>query len=173
MGASTSSGPPSKKAVLPQLISYREQSCAIFYISLVRTFSSPCLHTIPTSPQHPDIAGSFTNIQLHLCCYVFILMGPILFMHRLMSIYESIHASVHAKHTHVKMHCFVSQSASSFAWITPVFEFYCVAGPNANRNALAMSASKIVRWVQQEEERLFIIGGAVSHCLLYPALPRQ
>lgn len=80
---------------------------------------------------------------------------------RLMSIYESIHASVHAKHTHVKMHCFVSQSASSFAWITPVFEFYCVAGPNANRNALAISASKIVRWVQQEEERLFIIGGAV------------
>ena len=43
-----------------------------------------------------------------------------------------------------------------------MFELYCVAGPNANRNALAQSASKIVQWVQQEEERLFIIGGAVS-----------
>lgn len=43
-----------------------------------------------------------------------------------------------------------------------MFELYCVAGPNANRNALAQSASKIVQWVQKEEERLFIIGGAVS-----------
>lgn len=87
-----------------------------------------------------------------------------------MSIYDAIHASVHAKHTHVKMHYCVSQSATSFAWVTPVFEFYCVAGPNANRNALVQSASKIVRWVQQEEERLFIIGGAVSCCLIF--IPR-
>jgi len=43
-----------------------------------------------------------------------------------------------------------------------MFELYCVAGPNANRNALAQSASKIVQWVQKEEDRLFIIGGAVS-----------
>jgi hypothetical protein len=81
---------------------------------------------------------------------------------RLMSTYNNLHASIHAKHTHVKVHHCVSQSASSFAWVTPVFELYCIAGPNANRNALAQSASKIVQWVQQEEERLFIIGGAVS-----------
>lgn len=43
-----------------------------------------------------------------------------------------------------------------------MFELYSIAGPNANRNALAQSASKIVQWVRQEEERLFIIGGAVS-----------
>lgn len=81
---------------------------------------------------------------------------------RLISTYNNLHASIHAKHTHVKVHHCVSQSASSFAWVTPVFELYCVAGPNANRNALAQSASKIVQWIQQEEERLFIIGGAVS-----------
>lgn len=81
---------------------------------------------------------------------------------RLMSTYNNLHASIHAKHTHVKVHHCVSQSASSFAWVTPVFELYCIAGPNANRNALAQGASKIVQWVQQEEERLFIIGGAVS-----------
>ncbi|OJJ85855.1 guanine nucleotide exchange factor MON1 [Aspergillus glaucus CBS 516.65] len=81
---------------------------------------------------------------------------------RLMSTYNNLHASIHAKHTHVKVHHCVSQSATSFAWVTPMFELYCVAGPNANRNALAQSASKIVQWVQKEEERLFIIGGAVS-----------
>lgn len=85
-----------------------------------------------------------------------------LFMARLMSTYNNLHASIHAKHTHVRVHHCVSRSASSLAWVTPALELYCVAGPNANRNALAQSASKVVQWVRQEEERLFIIGGAVS-----------
>lgn len=78
-----------------------------------------------------------------------------------MSVYNNIHSSIHAKNSHVKVHHCVSRSASSFAWVTPTFELYCVAEPNANRNALVQSASKIAQWVQQEEERLFIIGGAV------------
>jgi len=81
---------------------------------------------------------------------------------RLMSVYNNLHASIHAKNTHVKVHHCVSRSATSFAWVTPVFELYCIAEPSANRNALVQSASKIAQWVQQEEERLFIIGGAVS-----------
>ncbi|KAJ9296573.1 hypothetical protein DTO271G3_5271 [Paecilomyces variotii] len=80
---------------------------------------------------------------------------------RLISTYNTLHASVHAKHAHVKVHHNVSRTASSFAWVTPIFELYCVAGPNTNRNALSQSASKIIQWVRQEEERLFIIGGAV------------
>jgi hypothetical protein len=79
-----------------------------------------------------------------------------------MSVYNNIHSSIHAKNSHVKVHHCVSRSASSFAWMTPIFELYCVAEPNANRNALVQSASRIAQWVQQEEERLFIIGGAVS-----------
>jgi len=47
------------------------------------------------------------------------------------------------------------------AWITPMFELYCVAGPLTGRNALAQSANRVVQWVQREEERLFLIGGAV------------
>lgn len=78
-----------------------------------------------------------------------------------MSVYNNVHSSIHAKNSHVKVHHCVSRSASSFAWVTPTFELYCVAEPNANRNALVQSASKIAHWVQQEEERLFIIGGAV------------
>jgi hypothetical protein len=79
-----------------------------------------------------------------------------------MSIYNNLHSSIHAKNTHVKVHHCVSRSASSFGWVTPLFELYCVAEPNANRNALVQCATKIAQWVQQEEERLFIIGGAVS-----------
>ncbi|KAL2003693.1 hypothetical protein VTN02DRAFT_2724 [Thermoascus thermophilus] len=80
---------------------------------------------------------------------------------RLISTYNSLHASVHAKHTHVKVHYNVSRTASSFAWVTPIFELYCVAPANTNRNALSQSAGRIAQWAQREEERLFIIGGAV------------
>lgn len=46
--------------------------------------------------------------------------------------------------------------------MTPQFELYCVAGPQSNRNALAQGAGKIVQWARREEERIFILGGAVS-----------
>ncbi|KIX93392.1 uncharacterized protein Z520_10811 [Fonsecaea multimorphosa CBS 102226] len=80
---------------------------------------------------------------------------------RLMSLYHNLHASVHAKHAAVKVHHSVGASATALAWVTPMFELYCVAGPTASRNALAQSANKVVQWVQREEERIFIIGGAV------------
>ncbi|PCG92928.1 Vacuolar fusion protein MON1 [Penicillium occitanis (nom. inval.)] len=80
---------------------------------------------------------------------------------RLISTYNSLHESVHARNTHVKIHYGTSKSASAFAWVTPIFEFYCVAGPDATRTALSQGVNKIRQWVQKEEERLFIIGGAV------------
>ncbi|KAI9736887.1 MAG: Vacuolar fusion protein mon1 [Claussenomyces sp. TS43310] len=80
---------------------------------------------------------------------------------RLLSLYHNLHASAHTKHSHLKvLHC-VSRDSISLAWMTPVFEFYCIAGPNASRAALAQSASQIIQWVKREEERIFIIGGAV------------
>ncbi|OAL32881.1 hypothetical protein AYO20_07672 [Fonsecaea nubica] len=80
---------------------------------------------------------------------------------RLMSLYHNLHASVHAKHAAVKVHHSVGVSATALAWVTPMFELYCVAGPTASRSALAQSANKVVQWIQREEERIFIIGGAV------------
>ena len=62
---------------------------------------------------------------------------------------------------HLRVHHCISRESVSLAWITPLFELYCVAGPNASRNALAQSANKIVQWIRREEERVFIIGGAV------------
>lgn len=80
---------------------------------------------------------------------------------RLMTLYHQLHASVHARHSHLKvLHC-VGQDATSLAWVTPVFEFYCVAGPNASRAVITQGANKIIQWAKKEEERLFIIGGGV------------
>jgi hypothetical protein len=80
---------------------------------------------------------------------------------RLMSLYHKLHASVHAKHASVKVIHSVGTLATALAWVTPMFELYCVAGPSTSRNALAQSANKVVQWIQREEERIFIIGGAV------------
>jgi vacuolar fusion protein MON1 len=79
----------------------------------------------------------------------------------LLSVYDELQASVHTKHASVKVHHSVSASHTALAWVTNMFELYCVAGPTAGRNALADSANKVVQWVQKEEERIFIIGGAV------------
>ncbi|KAK3329613.1 trafficking protein Mon1-domain-containing protein [Apodospora peruviana] len=80
---------------------------------------------------------------------------------KLMSLYHQLHASMHAKHTHLKvLHC-VGEDAASLAWITPIFELYCVAGPNISRQVMTQGANKIIQWAKKEEERLFIIGGGV------------
>ncbi|KAI1172462.1 vacuolar fusion protein MON1 [Nemania sp. FL0916] len=80
---------------------------------------------------------------------------------RLMSLYSHLHAAMHARHSHLKvLHC-VSDEATSLAWVTPIFEFYCVAGPNTSRTVMTQGANKIMQWAKREEERLFIIGGGV------------
>ncbi|KAK3497088.1 trafficking protein Mon1-domain-containing protein [Neurospora hispaniola] len=80
---------------------------------------------------------------------------------RLMTLYHHLHASIHAKHSHLKVLHLVSEDAASLAWITPVFEFYCVAGPNMSSGIMTQCANKVVQWAKREEERLFIIGGGV------------
>jgi hypothetical protein len=80
---------------------------------------------------------------------------------RLMSLYHELHASVHAKHAHLKvLHC-SSDDATSLAWVTPIFEFYCVGGPNLSRAAMTQGANKLIQWAKREEQRIFIIGGGV------------
>lgn len=80
---------------------------------------------------------------------------------RLMSLYHGLHAAVHAKHAHLKVLNCVGADSTSLAWVTPIFEFYCVAGPNVPRALMAQGANKIMQWAKREEERLFIIGGGV------------
>lgn len=80
---------------------------------------------------------------------------------KLMTLYHRLHESVHARAAHLKVQYAVSRDATALAWETPLFELYCVAGPQVSRAALAQGANAVVRWVRREEERVFIIGGAV------------
>ncbi|PFH57928.1 hypothetical protein XA68_14368 [Ophiocordyceps unilateralis] len=80
---------------------------------------------------------------------------------RLIGLYHELHAAAHAKHAHLKvLHC-ADPDATSLAWVTSVFEFYCVGGPNISRESMLQGANKIIQWAKKEEQRLFIIGGGV------------
>ena len=78
-----------------------------------------------------------------------------------MTVYGELHAAVHEKATQIKVYHMSGREYTALAWVTPVFEFYGVASPGAGKNALKVSAGRTVEWAKKEEERLFIIGGAV------------
>ncbi|KAF1950284.1 DUF254-domain-containing protein [Byssothecium circinans] len=80
---------------------------------------------------------------------------------RLITLYATLHTAVHAKPTSLKLHHQTSPSYIALAWQTPLFELYAVAPGGASRQALALAANQVVGWVRREEERVFIIGGAV------------
>ena len=79
----------------------------------------------------------------------------------LFTLYHGLHADAHAKNAHLKVHHVVAESSVALAWLTPSFELYAVAGPNATRAALAHGANLVTQWYRREEERVFIVGGAV------------
>lgn len=78
-----------------------------------------------------------------------------------MSLYATLNAALHTRPVHPKIHHSTTETNISLAWSTPVFELYAIAPGNTPRAALAQAANRVVQWVRREEERIFIIGGAV------------
>ena len=83
------------------------------------------------------------------------------FYYRLLNLYDTLHTNIHCKPTSLKIHHETGMAHIALAWMTPLFELYCVAPVTTSRAALAQAANKILDWVRREEERVFIIGGAV------------
>lgn len=129
--------------------------------SAVRRGRPTATDIVPGTVLRHFLYKSRANVQFTMPCYE-PSFPTLLARRRLLSLYHALHASVHAKNAHLKVHHCVSRDSVSLAWVTPLFELYCVAGPHASRNALAQSANKVIQWARREEERVFIIGGAVS-----------
>ncbi|KAM0274903.1 hypothetical protein ACHAQH_007755 [Verticillium albo-atrum] len=114
----------------------------------------------PDSQVSHFLYKSRANVQFSMSALDPVFASPIA-RRRLMTLYHQLHASVHAKHSAMRVLHSVSDEATSLAWITPIFEFYCVAGPNVSRATITQGANKITQWAKREEERIFIIGGGV------------
>lgn len=80
---------------------------------------------------------------------------------RLVSLYSALHTSIHNKTAHLKVHYACARDAVALGWETGQYEVYAVAGGGVERAVLAKAAQEVVKWVKREEERVFIIGGAV------------
>lgn len=129
------------------------------------------------------------NVQFVMPSYTPHFTTP-LAQRRLLDMYHALHAAVHGETAPVaagsssgsvpggtgttatttttirpsaslKVHHVVSRHAVGLVWITPLFELYAVASPGTEKNALTTGANRIIEWVKREEERIFIIGGAV------------
>ena len=68
---------------------------------------------------------------------------------------------MHVKPTPPKIHHSTQAQCIALAWTTPLFELYAIAPATTARPALAQATNKLIHWVKREEERVFIIGGAV------------
>ncbi|KAJ6784132.1 hypothetical protein PWT90_09006 [Aphanocladium album] len=128
--------------------------------SAVRAGRPQMAQIVPGNPMSHFLYKSKANVQFCMAS----LEPPfdaISERRRLMSLYHEMHAAVHAKHTHLKILHNTSEDFTSLAWVTPVFELYCVGGPNMSRATMGQGANKIIQWAKKEEQRLFIIGGGV------------
>lgn len=119
-----------------------------------------CTDIVPGSPLRHFLYKSRGNVQFCMPSYTPYFPSP-LDRRRLLTLYAHLHSTLHAKPTGLKVHHETGSSCIALAWSTPLFELYAVAPPTTSRAALAQGAMKIVQWVRREEERVFIIGGAV------------
>lgn len=82
--------------------------------------------------------------------------------HKLMVLYHQLHGAVHNKFGHFKVYHTTRQGLTGLAWATRGFELYCITGGNGvTKEAVSSAVRAIVSWIKQDEERLFVIGGAV------------
>ncbi|KAF1946473.1 DUF254-domain-containing protein [Clathrospora elynae] len=126
----------------------------------VRHGRPTCTDIVPGSPLRHFLYKSRGNVQFTMPSYVPHFEGA-LERRRLLDLYNKLHSNLHSKPSPLKVHHETNTTCIALAWSTPLFEQYAVASGNTSRSALAQSANKIIQWVRREEERVFIIGGAV------------
>ncbi|KAF2018311.1 DUF254-domain-containing protein [Aaosphaeria arxii CBS 175.79] len=149
------------RAMRDQLVDQLQKNSSISRIrEAVKAGRPRCTDIVPGSPLRHFLYKSRGNVQFTMPAWEPYFESP-LERRRLMSLYNTLHTQLHAKPTSLKIHHQTSATNISLAWSTPLFELYAVAPVATSRAALAQSANKIVQWVRREEERVFIIGGAV------------
>jgi len=126
----------------------------------IRKGHASCADIVPGTVLRHFLYKSRGNVQFTMPSFEPHFHGPGA-RRKLVSLYGTLHDSIHARNTHLKVQHCVARDATALAWETPLFELYCVAGPQASRAAIAQGANRVVQWVRREEERVFIIGGAV------------
>lgn len=129
----------------------------------IRRGHAPCSAIVPGTVLRHFLYKSRGNVQFVMPSFPSAPGGGSneVMKRRIMSLYHQLHESIHSRTAHLKVQHRIASDSTAVAWETNLFELYCIAGPNASRAALAYGANRVVQWIRREEERVFIIGGAV------------
>jgi len=138
----------------------QRNGCIAAIQTAVKQGRPKCTDIVPGSPLRHFLYKSRANVQFTMPSYA-PYFNDALEKRRLLSLYNKLHASLHSKPSALKIQHETSTTCTALAWSTPLFELYAVAPASVSRAALAQSANRVVQWVRREEERVFIIGGAV------------
>lgn len=131
-----------------------------FIKEAVRRKRPTCTDIVPGTPLRHFLYKSRGNVQFVMPSYL-PSFPDVLTRRKLLTLYTHLQASLHTSPVRPKIHHQTSTTHTCLAWSTPVFELYAVGIAGAGKAALASAANKVVQWVRREEERVFIIGGAV------------
>lgn len=126
----------------------------------VRRGHSTCSEIVPGTLLRHFLYKSRANVQFVMPSFEPHFSG-LIGRRKLVSLYAQMQDSMHSKTARLKVQHSIAADSTALAWETPLFELYCVAGPQTSRTTLAQGANRIVQWIRREEERVFIIGGAV------------
>lgn len=127
----------------------------------LRTGRPACTDVLPGTSLRHFLLKSRANVQFVQPTLAPHFTTPIA-VRRLVSLYGGMHAAVHGRGgAHLKVQHVVAKEYTALAWVTPLYEVYCVAGPGAGKGSLATAANRLLQWARREEERIFIVGGAV------------
>lgn len=126
----------------------------------IRKGRSTCSEIVPGTVLRHFLYKSRGNVQFTMPSFEPDFHG-LAARRKLMTLYQTLHESIHSRTAHLRVQHCISHESTALAWETPLFELYCIAGPSASRAALAQGANRLVQWIRREEERVFIIGGAV------------
>ncbi|KAF2663465.1 vacuolar fusion protein MON1 [Microthyrium microscopicum] len=119
-----------------------------------------CSDIVPGSPLKHFLYKSKTNVQFAMPSFDPLFADEIS-KRRLLTLYSQLQASIHSRPAPPKVHHTSSSTYTALAWNTQLFELYAIAPANTSRIELSQAANKVVQYIRREEERVFIIGGAV------------
>jgi hypothetical protein len=115
---------------------------------------------IPNSSIQHFLYKSRTNVQFFMPSYAPHFSTPIL-RRRLITAYTQLQSALHSKPAPPKILHQITESYSALAWSTQSFEVYALASVGVSRGEMSEATNKLAQHVKKEEERIFIIGGAV------------
>uniref|UniRef100_H2Y9Z2 Vacuolar fusion protein MON1 homolog n=1 Tax=Ciona savignyi TaxID=51511 RepID=H2Y9Z2_CIOSA len=76
---------------------------------------------------------------------------------RLFGLYQHLHGKIHSPSIPLKLYFEVSDHETMLAWVASGFELYVAFSPLVTKNQAISSVDRLLRWIKQRDEELFML----------------